>query len=57
VSQYISAALAAVTPPEASPDRDTLADLVADILAEDGEPSPEAYAWADRVLGLSNTEG
>jgi Arc/MetJ-type ribon-helix-helix transcriptional regulator len=57
VSQYVSAALAAVAPPEASADSDTLADLVADILAEDGEPGPEAYAWADRVLGLSDTEG
>jgi Arc/MetJ-type ribon-helix-helix transcriptional regulator len=57
VSRYISSALAAMTPPQAMADKDTLADLVADIIAEDGEPSPEAYAWADRVLGLTDAEG
>jgi Arc/MetJ-type ribon-helix-helix transcriptional regulator len=55
VSSYISDALAAVAPP-AFDDGDTLADLVADMLAEDGVPSPEAYAWADKVLGLGKGE-
>jgi Arc/MetJ-type ribon-helix-helix transcriptional regulator len=53
VSSYISAALAAVAP-SAFEGSDTLADLVADMLAEDGMPSPEAYAWADKVLGLDS---
>lgn len=53
VSSYISAALAAVAPSSAPKDEDTLADLVADMIAEDGVPSPEAYAWADRALGLT----
>lgn len=54
VSNYISTALAAVAPVGvAGNEEDTLAGLVADIFAEDGEPSPEAYAWADRVLGLT----
>jgi len=56
VSSYISAALAAVAPPADLDDGDTLADLVADMIAEDGVPSPEAYAWADKVLGLSDAE-
>ncbi len=56
VSNYISAALAAVAPPSIPADEDTLADLVADLIAEDGVPSPEAYAWADKVLGLSTAE-
>ncbi len=53
VSGYISAALAAVMVAPASEDEDTLADLVADMIAEDGPPSAEAYAWADKVLGLT----
>jgi Arc/MetJ-type ribon-helix-helix transcriptional regulator len=52
VSSYVSAALAAVAPPSPD-DGDTLANLVADMIAEDGVPSPEAYAWADKVLGLA----
>lgn len=56
VSSYISAALAAVAVPSADEDGDTLADLVADMIAEDGVPSPEAYAWADKVLGLTGGE-
>jgi Arc/MetJ-type ribon-helix-helix transcriptional regulator len=55
VSSYVSAALAAVAPPSPD-DGDTLANLVADMIAEDGVPSPEAYAWADRVLGLVEEE-
>jgi Arc/MetJ-type ribon-helix-helix transcriptional regulator len=55
VSQYISGALAAVAPPAATAEEETLADLVADMIAEDGAPSPEAYAWADQVLGLTDT--
>jgi Arc/MetJ-type ribon-helix-helix transcriptional regulator len=52
VSSYISTALAAIAPPEPH-DQDTLADFVADLKAEDGTPSPEAYAWARRALSLS----
>jgi Arc/MetJ-type ribon-helix-helix transcriptional regulator len=53
VSGYISAALAVVMVAPAGEDKDTLADLVADMIAEDGPPSVEAYAWADKVLGLT----
>jgi Arc/MetJ-type ribon-helix-helix transcriptional regulator len=55
VSGYISAALVAVALP---PDReqDTLADLVADLIAEHGRPSAEAYAWADRVMAMSEPD-
>lgn len=56
VSSYISAVLAAVTVPSADEDGDTLADLVADMIAEDGVPSPEAYAWADKVLGVAGVQ-
>jgi Arc/MetJ-type ribon-helix-helix transcriptional regulator len=55
VSGYISEALAAVAPP-VSDDGETLAEFVADLIAEDGEPSAEAYAWADRVLALSEPD-
>jgi Arc/MetJ-type ribon-helix-helix transcriptional regulator len=63
VSGYVSAALAdALT---ASRDRDSnadgagagednLAELVAELVAEYGEPSTEAYAWADAALALSD---
>jgi Arc/MetJ-type ribon-helix-helix transcriptional regulator len=53
VSGYISAALAAVMAAPASENKDTLAGLVADMITEDGPPSAEAYAWADKVLGLT----
>jgi len=33
--------------------RESLATLVADILAQDGEPSGADYAWADRALGMT----
>jgi Arc/MetJ-type ribon-helix-helix transcriptional regulator len=57
VSAYISTALAAVAPIAASDeDEDTLADFVRDLIAEDGEPSAEAYAWADRVLAMSEPD-
>jgi Arc/MetJ-type ribon-helix-helix transcriptional regulator len=49
VSSYISAALAEAAPP-APRDEDSLAELVADLRAEFGPPSPEAYAWADEVM-------
>jgi Arc/MetJ-type ribon-helix-helix transcriptional regulator len=55
VSSYISAALAAVAPPEPD-EQDTLADFVADLKAENGTPSPEAYAWARKALSLSEPE-
>jgi Arc/MetJ-type ribon-helix-helix transcriptional regulator len=55
VSGYISAALVAVAlPPD--PEEDTLAALVADLIAEHGRPSPEAYAWADRVMAMSEPD-
>lgn len=56
VSGYISAALfdALARPrPEQGKDENALAELVAELIAEHGEPSAEAYAWADKVLSLS----
>ncbi len=35
---------------------EALADLVADMIAEDGVPSPEAYSWADAVLKLNRSD-
>ncbi|MFZ1925171.1 MAG: hypothetical protein WAU42_03410 [Solirubrobacteraceae bacterium] len=55
VSSYISAALAATMPASRAEQHDTLGDLVADMIAEYGRPSPEAYAWADEVLGLTGS--
>lgn len=61
VSGYVSAALTAAL--DASrhdgleQDRareDSLAELVAELVAEHGEPSQEAYAWADAALALSD---
>jgi Arc/MetJ-type ribon-helix-helix transcriptional regulator len=56
VSGYISAALAAVAPLLATDEQDTLAAFAADLIAEDGEPSAEAYARADRFLALSESD-
>lgn len=56
VSGYVSAALAAVAPVAGDGDEDSLADFVADLIAEDGPPSAEAYAWADRVLAMSEPD-
>ena len=58
VSGYISAALAAAAPIAASEleDKDTLADFVRDLIAEDGKPSAEAYAWADKALAMSEPD-
>ena len=56
VSGYISAALVAVAPLLATDEQDTLAAFAADLIAEDGEPSAEAYAWADRVLAMSEPD-
>ncbi len=56
VSGYISAALFdALSRPqlESGKDENALAELVAELIAEHGEPSAEAYAWADKVLSLS----
>ncbi len=55
VSGYISAALTAVAPIAASGQEheDTLADFVRDLIAEDGEPSAEARAWADRAWAMA----
>ena|ERR1022692_1315430 len=55
VSGYISAALVAVAP-VVDEEEDSLADFVADLIAENGPPSPEAYAWADRVLAMSEPD-
>jgi Arc/MetJ-type ribon-helix-helix transcriptional regulator len=57
VSSYISAALVATMPASHTEEDDTLADLMADMIAEYGRPSPEAYAWADEVLGLTGSTG
>jgi Arc/MetJ-type ribon-helix-helix transcriptional regulator len=58
VSGYISAALATVAPTPASAQEaeDTLADFVRDLIAESGEPSPEAYAWAERAWAKSESD-
>jgi Arc/MetJ-type ribon-helix-helix transcriptional regulator len=53
VSGYVSAALTgalAKPAPETEKDESALAELVAELIAEHGEPSAEAYAWADKVL-------
>jgi Arc/MetJ-type ribon-helix-helix transcriptional regulator len=55
VSGYVSAALA-VAPDTAVEEGDTMADLVADLIAEHGRPSAEAYAWADRVLAMAELD-
>jgi len=51
VSAYISAALARAQR------EDSLAHIVADIIATEGHPSAEDYAWADRGLGISDAKG
>lgn len=59
VSAYVSAALAAVAPPAASGSEengDSLAELVQELIAKHGRPSPEAYAWADRVLAMAEPD-
>ncbi len=59
VSGYISAALfdALARPrPEQGKDENALAELVAELIAEYGEPSAEAYAWADAALALSDPD-
>jgi Arc/MetJ-type ribon-helix-helix transcriptional regulator len=57
VSGYISAALASSLAVselgQAREGEDSLAELVAELIAEHGEPSAEAYAWADKVLSHS----
>jgi Arc/MetJ-type ribon-helix-helix transcriptional regulator len=55
VSGYISAALVVVAPVEAQ-EEDTLAAFAADLIAENGEPSAEAYARADRFLAMSESD-
>jgi len=56
VSGYISAALVAVNPLLATDGEDTLTAFAADLIAEDGEPSAEAYARADRFLAMSESD-
>ncbi|MGH8884347.1 MAG: toxin-antitoxin system antitoxin subunit [Egibacteraceae bacterium] len=47
VSAYIADALARKTADE------ELAEMLAEMKAEYGEPTPEDYSWAERVLGLA----
>jgi Arc/MetJ-type ribon-helix-helix transcriptional regulator len=59
VSGYVSAALfdALARPgPEQGKDENALAELVAELIAEHGEPSAEAYAWADAAFALSDPD-
>ena len=56
VSGYISAALATVNALLATDEQDTLTAFAADLIAEDGVPSAEAYAWADRVMAMSEPD-
>jgi Arc/MetJ-type ribon-helix-helix transcriptional regulator len=56
VSGYISAALVVVAPLLATDEQDTLTAFAADLIAEDGEPSAEAYARADRFLAISESD-
>jgi Arc/MetJ-type ribon-helix-helix transcriptional regulator len=60
VSGYVSAALADALARHGGEreqgGEDSLAELVAELIAEHGEPSAEAYAWADRVLALSDPD-
>jgi Arc/MetJ-type ribon-helix-helix transcriptional regulator len=60
VSGYISAALTdALASSQLGLEKkdgageDSLAELVAELIAEHGKPSAEAYAWADKVFSLS----
>jgi Arc/MetJ-type ribon-helix-helix transcriptional regulator len=61
VSGYVSAALADALAGRRNgrlekdrPGADSLAALVEELIAEYGEPSAEAYAWADAALALSD---
>jgi Arc/MetJ-type ribon-helix-helix transcriptional regulator len=56
VSGYISAALVAVNSLLGTDEEDTLTAFAADLIAEDGEPSAEAYARADRFLAMSESD-
>ncbi len=62
VSGYVSAALAdALGAPgegfgEDRAAQDDLATLLEELLAEYGEPSADAYAWADAALALSDPQ-
>jgi hypothetical protein len=56
VSGYVSAAhfdALARPRPEHGKDENALAELVAELIAEHGEPSAEAHARADKALSLS----
>jgi Arc/MetJ-type ribon-helix-helix transcriptional regulator len=56
VSGYVSAALAEAARVSQSlgSEENSLALLVAEMTAELGEPSAEAYAWADAALRMTN---
>jgi Arc/MetJ-type ribon-helix-helix transcriptional regulator len=59
VSGYISAVLAealARPGPEQEKDEHALAELVAELITEYGEPSAEAHAWADAAFALSDPD-
>jgi hypothetical protein len=57
VSSYISTALATVMPATPCADDDPLVELLAEMDAEYGPPSPEAYAWADEVMRAALRDG
>ncbi len=50
VSAFVSGAVAL------QEQRESLADVVAEWIREDGRPPAEAYAWADEVLGRPRPE-
>lgn len=52
LSAYVSTAPTGLPLESVCEEEDSLADLVADMIAENGVPGVEAYAWADEVLGL-----
>jgi Arc/MetJ-type ribon-helix-helix transcriptional regulator len=59
VSGYVSAALAEALARhggETAKDERALAELVAELIAEYGEPSAEAHAWADAAFALSEPD-
>lgn len=58
VSAYVSDALTDALARSAACEKDdnSLAELVAEMIAEHGEPSAEDYAWADRVLAMSEPD-
>ncbi len=58
VSAYVSDALADALARSAVAGKDdnALAELVTELIAEHGEPSAEAHAWAERVFAMSEPD-